>query len=93
MTNIPTKLLLDEECAFYKTLLHHLDDEFIISRKANIVEDEYGKKEYRCFVVNNEIYNISRFTTSVLHDIDFKILNEATKIIESLKEVFPNFYV
>lgn len=90
---IPIELLLDEKSAFYKTLLHHLDDDFIISKKVNIVEDEYGKKEYRCFVVNNEIYNISRITTSVLHHIDFKILNEAQKIIERLKDVFPNFYV
>lgn len=90
---IPIELLLDKECAFYKTLLHHLDDDFIISKKVNIAEDEYGKKEYRCFVVNNEIYNISRFTTSILHNIDFKILNELQKIVENLKGEFPNFYV
>lgn len=77
---IPIELLLDKDCAFYKTLLYHLDDDFIISKKVDIIEDEYGKKEYRCFIVNGEIYNISRFTTSVLHSIDLKILNELEKL-------------
>lgn len=90
---IPIELLVDKKCAFYKTLLHHLDDDFIISRKVNIKEDEYGKKEYRCFIVNNEIYNISRFTTSVLHPIDIKVLEKAQEIVEKQKEVFPGYYV
>ena len=86
-------MLLDRECAFYKALLYHLDDDFIISKKVNILEDEYGKKEYRCFVINNEVYNISRCTTSILHRIDSDILNEALRVIESLKGVFPGYYV
>lgn len=90
---IPIKLLLDEKCAFHKTLLYHLEDDFIISKKVDILEDEYGKKEYRCFVIDNKIYNISRFTTSVLHTINFKILDQAQKIIERLKDVFPSCYV
>lgn len=90
---VSTELLLDEECVFYKTLLYHLGDDFIISRKVNIVEDQYGKKEYRCFVVGNEVYNISRFTTSVLHEIEPEILQKAQEIIGNLKDSFPNSYV
>lgn len=86
-------MLLDRECAFYKALLYHLDDDFIISKKVNILEDEYGQKEYRFFVINNEVYNISRCTTSILHRIDSDILNEALRVIESLKGVFPGYYV
>ena len=90
---IPVSLLLDDRCAFYKTLLHHLDDDFIISKKVNIVEDKYGRKEYRCFIVNDEIYNISRCMESVLHNIDVNLLNKAQKIVEKLKGVFPSSYV
>lgn len=90
---IPVSLLLDDSCAFYKALLHHLDEDFIISKKVNIVEDKYGRKEYRCFIVNDEIYNISRFMESVLHNIDSKLLNKAQKIVDKLKGVFPSFYV
>lgn len=89
---IPVKLLADSECAFYKTLMYHLDDDFIISRKVDILEDNLGPKEYRCFVINNEIYNISRFTTTVLHGIDPEVLNFLECVIAGLKGVFPGFY-
>lgn len=90
---IPIELLLDNECAFYKTILHHLDDDFIISKKVDIIKDNYGKKEYRCFIVNNEIYNISRFTSFVFHSIEPKILQKAQEVVENLKGIFPDFYV
>ena len=90
---IPVTLLLDQECALYKTLMHHLEDDFIISKKVNVVEDAYGLKEYRCFVVNNEIYNISRYTTTILHSIEPKVLEFAKSIVEKLKGVFPDYYV
>lgn len=90
---IAIDLLLDNECAFYKALLYHLDEDFIISKNVDILLDKYGKKEYRCFIVNNEVYNISRFTTSVLHKINVKVLEKAQEIIKKLEGVFPDFYV
>ncbi len=90
---ISTQLLRDKECAFYKTLMHHLDDEFIVSKKVDIVEDNYGKKEYRCVIINNEIYNISRITIDVLHGIDSEILKKLGTIIEQMKNIFPPYYV
>lgn len=86
-------LLKDKECAFYKTLLYHLNDEFIISEKVDIVEDEKGKKEYRCFVIKNEIYNISRMTDNLLHKIDIKVLKKIEQIIKGISDIFPSSYV
>lgn len=90
--NISTELLKDEECVFYKALQYHLQDDFIISEIVEPVEDEYGIKEYRCFVVNNEIYNISRYTSDILHKIDFNILIMAKRVIKQMKEIFPSCY-
>lgn len=90
---IKIDLLKDNQCIFYKALNYHLNEEFIISEKVDIVEDEYGLKEYRCFVVNNQIYNISRFTTTVLHGIDEAVLQKAEEVFESMKEIFPACYV
>lgn len=90
---IPISLLKDDECAFYITLTHHLDEEFIISEKINILEDEYGKKEYRCFIVDNQVYNISRLTTEVLHKIDEDVLLKVQDIVEQMKDKFPKYYV
>ena len=90
---IKIDLLKDNQCIFYKALNYHLDEEFIISEKVDIAEDEYGLKEYRCFVVNNQIYNISRFTTTILHGIEEEVLQKAEEILDGMKEVFPTCYV
>lgn len=90
---IPIELLKDKECAFYKTLVYHPNTEFFISEKVNIEQDQYGEKEYRCFVVDGEIYNISRFTSQILHEIEPQVLEKVQKIVASLKGIFPKNYV
>lgn len=90
---IPISILKDKECTFYKGLEYHLEDEFIISEVVDVVKDEYGIKEYRCFVINNEIYNISRYTTTILHSIDEPILEKARTIVKSMENTLPGCYV
>jgi len=80
-------------CAFYRTLEYHLEKEFIISEKVEIAEDDYGKKEYRCFVIDGEIANISRFTVDVFHEIEEEILRKLQEILRQLGEVFPKDFV
>lgn len=90
---IPISLLKDKNCVFYKALLYHLEDKFIVSEPVEILDDEYGLKEYRCFVINNEPHSISRFTTEVFHQIDASILKKLQKIISSMIGIFPSDYV
>lgn len=90
---IPTSLLRDTKCVFYKALTYHLEDEFIISENVKIMEDKYGKKEYRCFILNGEVASISRMTDSILHQIDAKVLEEAKEIVKRMKNKFPAYYV
>lgn len=90
---IPITLLQDRKCVFFKTLLYHLDQEFIVSEKMDLVKDQYGTKEYRCFVRNHQVMNISRTTKRVLHSIDESVLTYANQVVEALKEAFPSDYV
>lgn len=90
---IPVSLLKDKECVFYKALSYHKDEEFIVSEPIVLSTDKYGKKEYRCFVVNNEPFNISRFTTEIFHEIDEDVLSKLHKIIEQAKLSLPSTYV
>lgn len=90
---IPIELLKDKDCVFYKALRYHLDDEFFVSEKVEILEDKYGKKEYRCFIVNGQIYNISRITKEIFHKIDASVLEKLQEIVQSLKGIFPENYV
>lgn len=89
---ISINLLKEPNCAFYKTLQHHLEDEFIISEKMNITKDKYGEKEYRCFVIDGCLMNISRKTTRILHTIEPKALEAIQSIIERVDSNFPKYY-
>ncbi len=90
---IPVTILKDSESAFYRTLTHHLDDGFIISEKVDIESDKYGFKEYRCFVLNGELMNISRMTVELFHTIDDEIIEKAQEVIRTLKNTnFPDSY-
>lgn len=89
---IPISLLKDRDCVFYKALSYHADEDFIVSEKITLTTDKYGKKEYRCFVINNEPYNISRFTTEVFHEIDEEVLVALHRVIEQSKGRLPSTY-
>lgn len=90
---IPIELLKNRECIFFKALEEHREDSFMISEVVDIVKDKYGLQEYRVFVLNNEIYNISRMTSTVFHSIDESIITRALQIIGFLKDKFPSYYV
>lgn len=90
--NISTALLKDKECVFYKALEYHLQDDFIISESVVPSKDCYGIKEYRCFVINDEVYNISRYTDDLLHRIDESVLKKANQVVEMMKGIFPSCY-
>lgn len=90
---IPVSLLEDKECNFCKALLCSLDTEFIVSRAVSLIEDEYGVREYRCFVIDGEVANISRYTEDVLHTIDQEVLDKAKELVNNLKGTLPSCYV
>lgn len=86
--------LKDHESLIVRALKHHLKDQFIISEKMEILEDELGPLEYRCFVINKKIISISRLTDHAMHRIDTKVLEEIQKVIDLVDyENFPNSFV
>lgn len=91
---INIKDLLDQNSALIKTITIHQDEDFIISDVVEIIEDTHGPREYRAFVVNNEIINISRVNDYLLEQIDTNIINKLYEIVYNLqKSTFPNSYV
>lgn len=90
---IELRLLEDKECNFYKALLCSLDTDFIVSGAVSLIEDEYGVREYRCFVIDGEVANISRYTEEVLHTIDQEVLDKARELVDRLKGTMPSCYV
>lgn len=85
---------LDKESPFYKALETHQDDEFIISDVVEIIETETGMLEYRAFIVEGEIFNISRAHDYLLGNIPENVLEKLTSMITKLKDTdFPTSYV
>lgn len=86
--------LSNKESNLYRALEIHKDEDFIISDEVNVLENDNGPFEWRCFIVNNEILNISRTNNNLLEQIPDSIIDKATDIINILKESdFPNSYV
>lgn len=85
---------LNQDSAFLMALKEHSDDDFIISDAVSIEEDKYGVLEYRAFILNGEILNISRISDFLLETIPREILDKLKESIANLKENdFASSYV
>jgi hypothetical protein len=91
---ISMEKLLSREGNFYDALCAHKDDDFIISDVVDIRQDDFGMREFRGFVFDGHIGNISR-----VHDYLVGIVNPdfEFKIKDILKELegtdFPKSFV
>lgn len=91
---ISMEKLLSKEGGFYEALKAHQDDDFILSDVVDIREDDFGMREFRGFVFDGKIGNISR-----VHDYLVGIVNPdfEFKIKDVLKELegtdFPKSFV
>ena len=91
---IDVEKFFSKEGNFYQALNAHQDDDFILSDVVDIREDDYGMREFRGFVFDGRIGNISR-----VHDYLVCIVNPdfEFKIKDILKELegtdFPKSFV
>lgn len=86
--------IVDEEAPFHKAIEAHLEDDFIVSDVVEIEEDEIGNIEYRAFIVNNKLLNVSRIHGYLLGQIPEYVITRYNELILSLKDTdFSNSYV
>ena len=85
---------VDKEDNFNKALEVHREDDFIISDVVEIVKDDFGSLEYRAFVVNGEIYNISRIHDQLFCTIPDNVMKKLNSVVEKMAGTeFPKSYV
>lgn len=89
---IDISLFKNKECAFFKALSEHKDDEFFISDEVEVVSDNLGIEEYRVFVEEGRVMNISRMTTDVFHRISPDVVEYALTMGDALRNKFPSYY-
>ena len=85
--------LLNGKSPLRKAFEYHQDEEFLISEKVNIDEDEMGKVEYRAFIYKGKIMNVSRFVDKRYHQIPPEVINYINIVLEDLPERFPKTFV
>ena len=91
---IDVSSLYEDNTSFMKTLKKHSQDEFIISDEVFIEQDKNGPLEYRAFIINGNIYNISRISNTLLCIIPKEIIYKLQQTVSNLKETdFPKSYV
>lgn len=90
---LDSEVFKNEKCVFYQAFLNHLDEEFIISEVIDIDRDELGLKEYRTFVFDGEVQNISRITNEVMHSVDERVYGKANSILNNIGDEFPRYFV
>lgn len=91
---ISTEELFNRDLGLLPALEFHKDDKFIISEPVEILNDQYGNLEYRIFVIDGEIRNISRNLFLTYHTIDLKVIEAAEQIINNIKKIssFPKTF-
>lgn len=85
--------LINEESDLRKAFSYHEDEEFILSEKVEVNQDEIGQEEYRIFIYKNRIMNISRITDSTYHQIPEDLIEYVYRVIESKPKSFPTTFV
>lgn len=87
---IPIEELFDSSRGLLPALELHRETDFIISEAVDILSDEYGKLEFRCFVVDGKILNISRNLLCTYHNIETGVWEQANNLLNRIKRA-PDF--
>ena len=78
----------------YQALQLHKDEDFIISDEVDVVKDDKGPFEWRIFVVNGKILNVSRTNDYLLEQVPDYVIDKALDVMNRLSETdFPSSFV
>lgn len=85
--------LYDKDSDLRKAFAYHEDEEFLLSEQVEINEDEIGREEYRIFIYQGRIMNISRITDTVYHSIPDTLIEYIEDLLTSIPKNFPKTFV
>ena len=85
--------LFDEQSDLRRAFRYHEDEEFILSEKVEINEDEMGREEYRIFIYKGRIMNISRITDTTYHTVPDSLIEYVEELLTKIPRNFPRSFV
>jgi hypothetical protein len=66
----------------------------VISEFMNILKDDFGTREYRCWIINKEIFSISRYEEVEITQNEEKIVREfVNKKLKHINSISPKHFI
>ena len=85
--------LLDLESPIRKAIRKYKNKNYLLSDYIEIDKDEYGYHEYRVFVRDSRILNVSRFLGLTYHRVPKELIKFTQDIIDEIDPSFATSYV
>lgn len=86
------KFLVDSINVSVSSSIKNPDTEILVYKPVDILMDEFGRKEWRAFVVNNELLSLSRCSDKII-PIERYVYNIVRSLIAEIKGKIPASYV
>lgn len=87
-----SKYLIDSHFHSVNMSINNPDELVLVYKALKIVKDQYGKREWRAFIVNNELLCLSRASDDVV-PIEEYVYDKVREKISEFKGVMPLSYV
>ena len=87
-----TKVLMDSTMHSVSMTIRKNDTAVLVYPAINLLKDEYGRREWRAFVVENELWCLSRFADNVV-PIEEYVYEKARTKIKEFEGKLPSSYV
>ena len=91
-TKVKTKVLMDSSMHSVNMSIRGSDTAVLVYPAVKLLKDEYGRREWRAFVVENELWCLSRFADNVVPIEDY-VYEKVRKKIKQFEGILPESYV
>lgn len=88
----PSKLLMDSHFHSVNMSIPKSDTPVLVYKALKIIRDDFGKREWRAFVVNNELLCLSRVSDDVV-PIEEYVYDKVRNKIREFEGIMPSSYV
>ena len=84
--------LLNPYGALRKTMEVY-NNTYVVEEFKIFERNNFGKKQYRCFVLGGKVINASRMIDKNYHKVEKKVIDYAKRVVRNIPECFPKTFV
>ena len=91
-TKVKTKVLMDASFHSVNMSIRNREEPVLVYPAVKLLTDDYGRREWRAFVVENELWCLSRFSDNVVPIEDY-VYEKVRAKIKEFEGILPASYV